>query len=270
MAYRPPIPPKKLDSPYPTRYSSPCIVGMEPNFDSTLHGSGVPQAGARLRRGGMFFGSCATALLFCFTLSFQARAIILNFANLADTEIDFSGGSFSFTTNANGYQFDITSVSGGVGDSVGLDGYIAPGGPFTIGTITTNGAEQTAPVTGTGTLNITDQSLTNLTGSVQWVNITTFGVGGILDLMGIINLTNIMYSGTNSDLSALAAAGQAADVVTFQFVPAESLAQLVTMGGETSYSGSIEATSPVPEPATLTLAGMGFVGLLALGRRRKN
>ena len=74
---------------------------------------------------------------------------MLNFANLPGTTITFSGGAFSFSS-ANGYQFDITSVSGGVGDSVGLDGYISTGplmvsgGPFTIGPITTMGQEQTA------------------------------------------------------------------------------------------------------------------------------
>ncbi|MGD0744883.1 MAG: hypothetical protein ABSA45_06980, partial [Verrucomicrobiota bacterium] len=174
------------------------------------------QTDAGLRRFGI---SCATALLFCFTLSFQAGAIVLNFADLPGTDISFGGGTFSFTS-INGYQFNITSVNAGVGDSVGLKGYVSPGGPFTIGTITTIGAEQTAPVTGTGTLHITDASSLDLTGSIQWDNITTFGVGGILDLTGTINLTGIVYPGSGSDLTALAAAGAAADVVTFQFVPA--------------------------------------------------
>lgn len=235
------------------------------------HRNAARPIGAGARRSGMLFISCVTALLFSFAVSFQAGAITLNFANLTNTEVSFGSNSFSFTALSNGYQFAITSQSGGIGDSVGLQGYITPGGPFTIGTITTIGAEQTAPVTGTGMLHITDASSIDLTGSVQWLNITTFGVGGILDLTGTINLTglNYPYPGSNNDLGVLAGGGSASDVVSFQFVPAETLTQLATTGGETSYSGSIYTVTPAPEPGTLTLVGMGLAGFLALGRRRK-
>jgi hypothetical protein len=211
--------------------------------------------------------SFAAALLFSSALSFNASAIIFNFSNLPGTDVTFGGGAFAFTS-VGGYQFEITSVNGGVGDSVGLSGGISPGGPFAIGTITTIGAEQTAPVTGVGTLYVTDGASMNLLGTIQWNDITTFGVGGVLDLMGSINLTGITYGGANSDLSALAAAGSASDVVSFQFVPAETLTQLKNGSGETSYSGSIAAVV-VPEPGTLTLAGLGLAGLAALRLRRK-
>lgn len=212
----------------------------------------------------LIFGSLT--LLLCHGRSLQAvpPPITLSFANLAGTEINFGGGAFSFTSTA-GYQFDVTGVSGGIGDSVGFNGYIAPGGPFTIGTITTNGAIQSAPVGGTGMLHITDSGGHDLMGSVQWENITTVGVGGILDLTGAINLTGLTYSGTSSDLSALAGAGSAADVVTFSFTPPETLTQLATAGGESSYSGTI---STVPEPGVCVLMGFGCAALMAFRRRR--
>jgi hypothetical protein len=205
-------------------------------------------------------------LVSCAFLSIQQvqAQLTLNFANLDHTAVNFAGGSFSFSST-NGYQFSITTVNNGVGDSVGLDGYVTPGGPFTIGAITISGPIQSAPVTGTGTLHITDNQATDLTGTIQWLDITTLGVGGVLDLNGTVNLTGLTYSGTNNDLSALAAAGAASDVITFQFTPAKTLTQLKNDGGSTSYSGTIV----VPEPGTVTLVGMGLLGLLAFCHRRK-
>jgi hypothetical protein len=195
----------------------------------------------------------------------QTKALTLNFSNLAHTDVTFAGGAFSFSST-NGYQFSITTVNGGVGDSVGLKGYVSPGGPFTIGAITISGPVQSAPVTGSGIIHITDALANDLTGTIQWDDITTIGVGGILNLTGTINLTAITYSGLNGDLSALATAGSASDVVTFQFVPAQTLTQLKNVGGSTSYSGSIDT---VPEPGTITLVCLGFAGWLAFCRRRK-
>jgi hypothetical protein len=176
--------------------------------------------------------------------------------------VNFSGGAFSFTST-NGYQFEITSVNGGVGDSVSDKGYVTPGGPFTIGTITTIGGLQSAPVTGSGTLHITDNAAIDLTGTIQWVDISTIGVGGILNLAGVLNLTSIAYDGANSDLSALAAAGVASDVVTFQFVPSKTLTELKNTGGQTSYSGGIT----IPEPGTVMLVCLGAAALMMFRRR---
>ncbi|HZQ46854.1 MAG TPA: PEP-CTERM sorting domain-containing protein [Verrucomicrobiae bacterium] len=208
-----------------------------------------------------------TAVLFCAAVSFQAGAETLNFANLNGTDLSFSGGGFTFTST-NGYQFSITTVNGGVGDSAGLNGYLAPGGPFTIGPITTNGWHQSANVTGTAMLHITDLASLDLTGSIQWDTIDTISSIGGLNLSGTINLTGLSYSGANSDLGALAASGSAEDVVSFQFAPAMTLGQLAATSGETSYSGSIATITPAPEPGTLTLMGMGLFGLLAFSRRR--
>jgi hypothetical protein len=125
---------------------------------------------------------------------------------------------------------------------------------------------ESAPVTGTGTLHITDNATIDLTGSIQWVSIATISVAGVLNLSGQVNLTGITYAGANSDLSALAAAASGSDVVTFQFVPAKTLTQLTTTGGQTSYSGGITS---VPEPGTWVLVAIGTgLGVFLRGRKQ--
>src|SRR5258708_7824296 len=209
---------------------------------------------------------CAATIVLLLSLSFQAKAITLNFQSLNGTVISFTSNSTFGFTSTNGYQFSISSVAGGIGDSVGLDGYLAPGGPFTIGAITTNAGLQSAPVTGTSTLHITDNATLDLTGTIDWISIGTINTLGIINLNGQVNLTAITYTGANSDLTALAAAGSATDVVTFQFVPAKDLTQLSTTGGETSYSGSI---TTVPEPGAWVLVVMGTgLGVFLRGRRQ--
>jgi hypothetical protein len=189
------------------------------------------------------------------SLSFQAKAITLNFQSLDGTAVSFAGDSTFGFTSANGDQFSISSVTGGGGDSVGLDGYVSPGGP-----------SESAPVTGTGTLHITDRADRDLTGTIQWLSITTISVAGVLDLGGQVNLTGINYGGANSDLGALAAAGSASDVISFQFLPAEPLTQLATTEAQTSYSGSIYAT---PEPGTWVLVAIGTgLGVFLRGRKQ--
>jgi len=245
--------------------------------EGTLQNLTVVEGSARLgnymasfRRLGSL-GRGVLTILVLLSLSFQAKAITLNFQNLLHTEIDFSGGAFSFTST-NGYQFAISTVTNGIGDSIGNLGYVSPGGPFTIGTITSNnvpfvGLIESAPVSGTGILHITDSSSNDLTGTIVWSNIVTVaGTGGAINLNGVVNLTGINYSGSGSDLGALAAAGSATDVITFQFTPPQQLDQLKASSGSfTSYSGSIFA---VPEPGTWVLVAMGVgLGVFLRGRR---
>jgi len=208
----------------------------------------------------------------------NAWAITLNFSGLDGSDLNFWGSQFTFSSvSANDPdQFYVASVDGpGSGDSLGLDGYIAPGGPFTIGTITIqgiHGVDQSAPVTGTGIVHITDNDGVDLTGSMQWENIENLGIGGILNLTGLVNVTSITYpsnfsSDPSIDLETLAAGGDASDVVTFQFSPGMDLQELVQFGDSTSYGGSI-TNNTLPEPTPIALAGLGAAGLMARRRPR--
>ncbi len=86
--------------------------------------------------------ACMVALLGLLSLSLPAKAITLNFQGLDGTVINFATNSTFNFTSIGGYQFSISSVLGGVGDSEGLDGFLSPGGPFTIGAITVAGGLQ--------------------------------------------------------------------------------------------------------------------------------
>src|ERR1017187_6781480 len=88
------------------------------------------------------FRSRTATIALLLSLSFQARAITLNFQGQDGTVINFTTNSTFGFTSTNGYQFSISSVQGGVGDSVGDNGYVSPGGPFTIGAITIVGGFQ--------------------------------------------------------------------------------------------------------------------------------
>jgi hypothetical protein len=200
------------------------------------------------------------AVALCLFVVPTSPALVLEFSNLNNTVVDFTGGGFSFTST-NGYQFKVTGITDGAGDSVGFQGYVT-GSPFMIGTIVSSSGIESAPVTGTGTLHITDAASTDLTGTIEWLDIATVGVGGAININGMLNLTGISYLGTSSDLNTLASAGSASDVVTFQFNPAKTLTELKNTGGSTSYSGNIYA---VPEPGTIMLVAVGLLGLFLPG-----
>jgi len=212
------------------------------------------------------FGILAAGLLAC-SIEWSYAQLTLNFANLTDNVIQFNGAShtFDFTASGAGYQWSITSENGG-SSAIGLFGSVTQG-PFTYGSITTVGSVQSASVLSPfGTLTINDGT-GNLTGTVDWIDISTFKkAAGFFNADLSINLTSVVYSGTNPDLQFLALKQPGTLDLTFQFLPGMSLTDLSTGTGPytTSYSGSI---SVVPEPSVLALAALGALSLLYSRRK---
>jgi len=177
-----------------------------------------------------------------------------------------SGATLAFQNNQAGQGFDITKSSG-VGDAVGLFGTITGTFSYTAASITSSGAVQTAAVTPSSgaTLTITDADHVSLTAAISGVDIATLGTAGAFNVDGALDLTNVSYSGTNTDLLDLKndiTANGGIVALTFQFVPGESLTQLAAAGSDTtSYSGTIAS---VPEPGTLLL-GCIALGTIAVG-----
>jgi hypothetical protein len=182
----------------------------------------------------------------------------------AGAYIEFTGApskTVTFPDAPNGYDFVITQSD--MAALIGIKGNI--NGTFTVGSITTVGALQTAPLTGTGTFSLTDPSSQVLSASLVWNDIYTYGSTGGLNPEIALNLTGWTYSGSFQPfLGILNGQDQSSDV-TFQFNPAKKLSQLMATGADTltTYSGSF---SMVPEPAMLGLLGVGLVALL---RRRR-
>lgn len=208
----------------------------------------------------------ATSALAC-GFSQQAQAITINFSSSQKALLTFTGSDdkFAFSNGTDGSDFVVTSVTGGAGTSVGFKGNI--GGDYTIGTITTSGAFQSANVTSLlGTFSISDGGF-SLTGKVAWIDIYSFGTTGGTNSGGLINLSNLAYSGTNTDLLALKSSPLGIGSLSFQFIPMKNLTALTTDStNSTSYSGSLG--NRVPDGGS-TLALLGGVLVGAAGLRRK-
>ena len=193
------------------------------------------------------------------TANLSAQAF--DYASAVNSTIVFPGdATFSFSPEAN--NFLVTT-----GTAAGLSGEIT--GTFNIGTITTNGNVSTAPVTGTGGFLVHDGAFT-LSASLVWIDIRQIGTLGALNLAGSVNLTGITYGGSNPDLVALASAGSALNALSFQFVPAVSLAAL--RNGPGPYSTTFSGSVAVPEPgsAALIVFGLGVLTAAMVRSRAKN
>jgi hypothetical protein len=188
----------------------------------------------------------------------NALALQIDYSNTSGSSINFDGNShFSFSPGTD--SFSVTS-----GSAQGLLGDIS--GQFTIGSITTVGAQSSADVSGSGELVIHDGTA-NLKATLTWVDIVQVGTGSTLNDLGTVNLSGISYNGSNADLLALAAAGSGINVLTFQFPTTVSLSDLASSSHSTSFSGSIFGPQVVSDGGmTVTLLGLALSGL-ALVRR---
>lgn len=191
-------------------------------------------------------------------------AFSLDLSPIPGSQIAFygTGSQFDITPSISPpWQWQITS--GGTGVAWGLPGQFT-GGPWSYGPITVNGADQTASVVGPlGGLIIQDAALVNLTGTINWVEVSTSDFIGGVNAKATVNISNLLYNGANADLITLAtaAAGNGSVNLSFQFAPGMTLTALTTGNGPylSSYSGTL---TPVPEPTTILA---GALLLLPLG-----
>jgi len=194
--------------------------------------------------------------------------LTLNFAANAGSSVQFNGAasSFNFNNGNNGYQWNVTDEIGG-SSAIGLNASVS-NGPFSYGPITIAGSVQYATVLGPLGNLIIHEAGGDLTGTVNWIDVATFGLGGgAINATLDVNVSNIHYSGANLDLNYLVANQPGSMDVSFQFPTSRTLTELSSGTGPylTSYSGSL---SVVPEPSTLALAGLGGLVLLNLRRRK--
>ena len=217
----------------------------------------------------------ATTLAFLALASFPAAADVVDFANLTNTNISFTGdgtgADFTMSkilTGSNLAGFEITS-----GALSGLHGAISGVYRYNSSDIVITGGLQTAVVslkTGPNTFTIWDSDgpgASAFTATVNWIEIYTLGTSGALNSGGAINLTGFSYSGSNATLLNFLTAGTGSLSATFQFNPGKSLTALASSTGNpktSSYSGTLT----VPDGGlTAMLLGGALVGIAALRRR---
>ncbi|HWB11453.1 MAG TPA: PEP-CTERM sorting domain-containing protein [Pirellulales bacterium] len=191
----------------------------------------------------------------------------LDFASTAGAHLSFNGanGTFSFTPDANGHEFQINNVSGGTGSALNLFGNIS--GTFTLGAI----SGDAAPVTGSGVLTVSDGT-NDFTADISLSSIAKVGAMGIVNPTEVVNLSNFHYSGSNADLSAFSSAVN--QTALLGFFNSHTLSQLKSGGStvNTGFSGSlIDSAAVVPEPnaIALVLTTTPALGGFWFSRRRR-
>jgi len=185
-----------------------------------------------------------------------AKAVSFDYASTVGATINFNGGgSFDFSAPPN---FVITT-----GLAAGSLGTItAPVGGWVIGA-----GAVTAPVIGVGSIAISDGTYT-LTADIAWNTIAQLGAGGTLNYLASLNMSNIVYSGGNTDLAALRDDAGGINTLTFQFSAVKTLDDLRAGGIKNSFSGTITSQRVADGGMTAVLLGLGLVSVGFFARRR--
>jgi len=181
--------------------------------------------------------------------------------------INFPGNTtFNFSPTSNNFQV--------LPGSTAFNFFGEITGTYTIGTISMMGPIESAPVTGMGMFVIHDPGDGDLTANLSFVPggqaiVITPQFGGATTA-GSLNtiLTNIMYAGSNPDLLALANAGHAFNLISFQLSPALSLDTLRNGPGShsTTFSGNVVSVATPDGGTTVALLGLALTGLEGLRR----
>jgi len=215
---------------------------------------------------GLFFASSARA------------DIVMDFGSANTGQIQFvgngTGASIQFIPTGSGNNFQINNESGTDSTNSALSLYGNVQGTFHY---TGSGSSALLTTDAGATLSITDASNNVLTGQLTGVSIAVSNNGGFLNPTEILNLTGVTYSGTNADLVTLATlgGGNGAASVGFSFFGAQNitLADLNNGTHTTSFQGELgtgaEFITSVPEPSTLAIAGLGALGMIGYGLRRR-
>lgn len=186
-----------------------------------------------------------------------AKAVSFNYSSSTGATINFlGGGKFDFSAIPN---FDVTSGSA-VGTANGS--ITAPLGGWLIGP-----GASTAAVTGVGQIAISDGTFT-LTADLAWNSISQLGAGGTLNYLASLNMTNIVYGGTNADLLALYNDQGGINTLTFQFSSVKTLDDLRAGNISNSFSGTITSQRVADGGMTAVLLGLGLVSVGFFARRR--
>jgi len=221
---------------------------------------------------------CAILLALCCILApVSAHAgLILNLGGNAASLVSFNGADDTFEWyNYYAQQdfivvsvVDLNDPSYTSGSAVGLQGDLD--GTFTIGTISTDGTTESAPVSGLGTFSIVDSLGFVLTADLSWVSISSNGSTAGTNLSGDVNLANFQYAGSNPDLVTVA--GHKGGVISssFQFWSPTSLTDLTADNYQANISQWSASVATAPEPGTLFLAGLGLAGLGSMAARRRS
>lgn len=182
---------------------------------------------------------------------------VIDFGNVSGARVVFQNGSFTFNDNLSGYDFEIDSLT-----IPSLNGFLGNiDGSFAIGDITVDGITEMAAVTTTGGgLRIHDPSglfTADLDFMLIWTQMNT----GEISAGGQINLTNITYGGTNTELQTLAAVDGIV-VVSFTMQPAQTLTQLKAATEPAAMFTYVGTITPTPAPPAILLGGIGAVVLM--------